>query len=116
LRDTHTHTHTHTHLDGRSSGQGLREADHAHVVGVLLQAAGVLVAAVQTREAGLLVLHPPTGVATGVALAAGQFGVLLRERPCGEHFYCTRGTLRCLICVWCGPALSEAAGRRLIHY
>lgn len=63
----------------RSSREGLSEADHTHVVCVLLQTARVLVAAVQTRQAGVLVLHSSTGVTTGMGFTAGQFSVLLRE-------------------------------------
>lgn len=80
-----------SHLNGGRCREGLREADHAHVVRILLQAAGVLVAAVQAGQAGLLVLHSPAGVPARVSFAAGQLGVLLRidnVKGTGELFVC----------------------------
>ena len=65
-------------LHGGGGGQRLGEADHAHVVGVLLQAARALVTAVQTGQTLVLALHAATGVAAHVGLAARQLGVLLQ--------------------------------------
>lgn len=67
-----------SHLNSRCCREGLREADHAHVIRILLQTASVLVATVQTGQAGLLVLHSSAGVATRVSFAASQLGVFLR--------------------------------------
>lgn len=58
------------HLHCRSSRKGLCEADHTHVISVLFQTACALVTAMQTREAGLLILDPPTGVSTGMGFTA----------------------------------------------
>lgn len=63
-------------LDGGRACKRVREADHAHVVGVLLEA-GLVGAAVQTRQAGRFALHAATHVAAGVQPAAGVAGVLL---------------------------------------
>ena len=71
------------YLHGGGCRQCLGEADHAHVVGVLLQAARALVTAVQTRQTLVLVLHAATGVAAPVGLAASQLGVLLQGEAGG---------------------------------
>lgn len=59
-----------SHLNCRSSREGLCEADHAHVICILFQTASVLVTAVQTWEAGLLVLHSSTGVSARMSFTA----------------------------------------------
>ena len=64
-----------TSLDGGDGAEGLGEADHAHVVGVLLQPHARL-AAVQARQAGGLVGDPAAEVAAGQGLLAGELGVL----------------------------------------
>lgn len=61
---------TEGYLDCRSSGEGLCEADHTHVVRVLLQTACVLITAVQTWETRLLVLDSSTGVSTRMSFTA----------------------------------------------
>lgn len=68
-----------SHLNCRGCREGLREADHAHVIRILLQTASVLVTAVQTGQAALLVLHSAAGVSARVSFAASQFGILLRN-------------------------------------
>ena len=54
------------HLDAGGSCQGLGEADHAHVISVLLEStvtAVGAVTAVQTRQTRVLVSHAPTRMA-----------------------------------------------------
>lgn len=64
-------------LNGGSSRQGLREADHAHVVSVLLQRP--LLAAVQTGQTRLFVSDAPAGVTTLQGAVAGGRGVILQK-------------------------------------
>ena len=68
------------YLDSGSGRERLSEADHAHVVCVLFQAACTLVAAVQTGQAALLIPHPATEVAACLGLTARQLGILLQRR------------------------------------
>lgn len=63
----------------RSSRESFCEADHTHVVCILLQAAGVLIAAMQAWQTGLLVLDSSAGVSAGMSLTAGQLCIFLRE-------------------------------------
>lgn len=65
------------YLDGGSSRQSLSETDHAHVISILFQTAGVLVTAVQAGQAQLLILYPATRVTTHMSLTAGQLCILL---------------------------------------
>ena len=64
-----------TSLDGGDGAEGLGEADHAHVVGVLLQPHARL-ATVQARQASRLVGDAAAVVAAGQGLLAGERGVL----------------------------------------
>lgn len=108
-----------SHLNCRRCGEGLCEADHAHVIRVLLQTASALVTAVQTGQAGLLVLHSSAGVAARVCFAASQLGVLLGNKAReGSMRFSKRiklSSLRCLsmtqtnLAVWVG---ADAAHRR----
>jgi len=63
-------------LDGGRAGERVREADHAHVVGVLLEA-GLVGAAVQAGKTRRLALHAAAHVAAGMQPAAGVARVLL---------------------------------------
>ena len=62
-------------LDGGDGAEGLGEADHAHVIGILLESHPRL-AAVKAREADSLVLDAATEMAAGESLLTGELGVL----------------------------------------
>lgn len=63
-------------LNGRRARQCLGEANHAHVVGVLLEI-GVWYAIVEAGQAWLFVFHAAAQMTAGVDFAAGIFRVLL---------------------------------------
>ena len=63
--------------DGRGGGEGFGEADHAHVVGVLLDPRGRSPAPVQTGQTLALVADSPAKMAAGMRARAS----LLRVRP-----------------------------------
>ena len=64
-------------LNGRRGRECFREADHAHVVGVLLQGGGIFITAMQTGQTVLFVFNTSTGMATRMGLATGYLSILL---------------------------------------
>ena len=62
--------------DGGDGGQGVSEADHAHVVSILLETS-CLVTTLETRQTSCLSSNATTLVATVVDLATGSSLVLL---------------------------------------
>lgn len=113
------------YLYGRGSRESLCEADHTHVICILFQTAGVLVTAVQTWKAALLILDSSTGVSARMSFTAGQFSIFLTDTTWGTlmrllnhsviHTYYT--TLHWLVCILCEYLfLSAVGGQHLIHH